>query len=84
MSRMRTRVAAALIAVAAAFATASVVTASATAADPGVCRDGAILMESYRSQGDEATASAIFRSLVSMGCFARMGPEDVDWSANQS
>jgi hypothetical protein len=78
MSRVRTKFAALLIAVAAAFATVSVGTAGATTTDAGVCRDAAVLYDYYLSIGDHATASAVFRNMVGMGCLARIGPEDVE------
>jgi hypothetical protein len=74
MSKLRNKFAAALIALAAAFGTVSAATAHAV--DRGVCRDGAVLYDYYLSIGDHATASAIFRNLVSMGCLS-FGPEDV-------
>jgi hypothetical protein len=78
MSKLRTKLAALLIAAAAAFASVSVGTASATAADSGVCHDGAVLYDYYLSIGDRATASAVFQNMVSMGCLARIGPEDIE------
>jgi hypothetical protein len=69
------RFAAALIALAAAFATFSVGTAQA--ADRGVCRDAAVGYDYYPSIGDHATASAVFRNMVGMGCWS-FGPEDVE------
>ena len=83
MSKARTRCAAVLIALAAAFATVSVGTAGASTVDRGVCRDGIVLYDYYLSIGDHATASAVFRNLVSMGCL-NFGPEDVEISEGAS
>jgi hypothetical protein len=36
--------------------------------DPGVCHDGIVLSDIYRSMGDHRTANDILWNLVAMGC----------------
>ena len=74
LSRMRTRIAAALITMSAVLATVSTGTAGATTGAPD-CRDGWTLYETYKQNGYDATADALYANLISMGCHDSYGDD---------
>jgi hypothetical protein len=69
MSRIRTTVAAAaLVALTAVGVSVGTAGTASAATDPGVCNDGIRLLIHYVDVGDQATASALFDTLIAMGC----------------
>ena len=72
MSRIRVKIGAALIALAAGtagFAAISATTATAASASAPDCSDGFTLWNYYHDIGDTATATGLFSNLYGMGCF---------------
>ena len=69
MSRIYGKIGAALIALTAGFAAISATTATTASASEPDWSDGFRLWNYYHDIGDTATATALFATLDSMGCF---------------